>query len=49
MRDAQHDFNVVLGRNTQPARVMRLGRFDTLMAMHYINSDGPLNLTSTPV
>lgn len=34
-REDGRAFHVVLGRNTQPARVMRLGRFDVIMALHY--------------
>ena len=49
-RDCGRDFKVVLGRNSQPARVMKLGRFDTLMAMHYIDDpSGALSLASAPI
>ena len=50
MRDAGHEFCLMLGRDTQPARVLRLGRFDTLMAMHYVDDlNGALSLASTPI
>ena len=49
-RDGGRDFKVVLGRDSQPARVMRLGRFDTLMSMHYVDEPcGALSLASAPV
>ncbi len=50
LRNTEHGFRVVLGRDSQPARVLRLGRFDTLMEMHYIDDPiGAVSLTSAPV